>query len=481
MHEIKVAGARVHNLKNLDVTIPRDSLVVLTGVSGSGKTSLAFDTLFAEGQRRYFETLSSYSRQFVVEMERPDVDIVEGLSPAISVSQKGMPNSPRSTVGTLTEIYDYLRLLYTAVGVPHCPDCGIEIRSAPPERIADILYSSRAGAFVMILAPLVTGRKGFYKDVFEDAAKKGYTKIRVDGELRSTDEPMKLSRYKTHNIELVVDRVEVSPENRERIQDSLSTCAKESGGAIVIHDKNKKEDVVFSTRMSCPNCGFSIPKLQPRMFSFNHPAGSCKRCEGMGAVEDFDVGAIIPDAGLSVMEGGIIPLARSQTSYHFKLLTAALDSRGIDPYKSLSKYDESEMEFLLHGETGKKHRIRYRSSQGRWRFASAAFQGVLGVLREKLSTSESERELEKMKRYLVTGGCPDCGGMRLNKESLAVKVGGKSIGDLAMLPVTSLSEFLGELRLKERDMKIGGGLLREAMKRLGFLAEVGLGYLTLSR
>lgn len=481
MRDITVSGARVHNLKDLDVTIPRDALVVLTGVSGSGKTSLAFDTIFAEGQRRYFETLSAYTRQFVADMERPDVDMIEGLSPAVSVSQKGMPTSPRSTVGTLTEIYDYLRLLYTAIGKAYCPDCGVEIRSVSPDRIADLLYASRPGAFVYLMAPLVIGRKGVYIDLIEKIERKGYSRLRIDGKFHHVEDQIKMSRYKTHDIELVVDRVEVTPENRRRIGESLLTCAREGEGAVIIHDRDRAEDLVYSTRMSCPKCGYGVPKLQPRMFSFNHPAGACKRCDGIGESEEFDVDLLIPDRSLSIMDGAVAPLARAKNSYHFKLLVAALQDLGIDPDLPVAAYDPDVFDVLMNGTGGKRFRIRYRSQNGRWRFATASFKGVLGILRDTISESESERTLKKMQAYLHKGPCPDCGGMRLKKESLAVRVGSKNIGELSQLPVGRLNSFLDDLELSGRDEEIGRGLLNEVKKRLGFLDEVGLSYLTLAR
>ncbi|MFA6451675.1 MAG: excinuclease ABC subunit UvrA, partial [bacterium] len=481
MRYITVSGARVHNLKDLNISIPRDSLVVFTGVSGSGKTSLAFDTIFAEGQRRYFETLSAYTRQFVADMERPDLDLIEGLSPAVSVSQKGMPTSPRSTVGTLTEIYDYLRLLYTAAGKAYCPNDGSEIKSVSPDRITDLLFASRPGAYVILMAPLVIGRKGVYIDLIEKIERKGFSRVRVDGAIHHVGDTIKMSRYKAHDIELVVDRVEVTEENRRRINESLVTCAREGEGAIVVHDRDRNEDTVYSTRMSCPKCGYGVPKLQPRMFSFNHPAGACPRCDGIGFVEDFDTELLIPDRGLSISEGAIAPLARAQNSFHYKLMVAAMDAFGIDPLQPIGTFDDDSYNLLMNGTAGKKYKIRYRSPVGRWKFATASFPGVLGILREMISKTESERVMKKMQDYLHTGPCPECGGMRLKKESLAVRVGGSSIGELSQMPVGNLTAFLEKMKLTARESEIGRGLLNEVLKRLGFLAEVGLSYLTLAR
>lgn len=484
MRHIKVSGARVHNLKNLNVSIPRNSLTVFTGVSGSGKTSLAFDTIFAEGQRRYFETLSAYTRQFVADMERPDVDMIEGLSPAISVNQKGMPNSPRSTVGTITEIYDYLRLLFTAVGRPFCPNDGIEIQAVSPDRITDILFetlSEEKGKFVLLLAPLVIGRKGFHGDLIDRVARRGYGRVRVDGRVYHVDDTIKMSRYKTHDIELVVDRVDVTAENRRRIRDSLMTCSREGKGAIIVHDRESGKDLAFSTLMACPKCGYGIPKLQPRMFSFNHPAGACPRCDGIGEVEDFDEELLVPDPRLSIMEGAVSPIQPSKTSYHFKLLLAALEGLGIDPYTPFGGLDEGTKQLLLYGTAKKIYRIRYKGAGGRWRFASARFPGIVGMLREKMENTTSRRVLEKYHSLLRIRECPDCRGMRLKKESLAVRAGGKNIGELAQMPVNRLFEFLDGIELTQRETEIGRGLLNEVRKRLGFLDEVGLAYLTLAR
>jgi excinuclease ABC subunit A len=481
MKNITVSGARVHNLRNITVSLPRNTLTVVTGVSGSGKTSLAFDTIFAEGQRRYFETLSAYTRQFVSDMERPDVDLIEGLSPAISVSQKGMPNSPRSTVGTITEIYDYLRLLYTAIGHAFCPDDDIEIQAVSPERVTDILFETLNGKFVYLLAPLVIGRKGVYIDLIDKVERKGFSRVRVDGKIYSVDEPIKMSRYKIHNIDLVVDRVDVTPENRGRIRDSLLTCSREGGGAIIVHDRDGGRDLAFSTKMACPKCGYGLTKLQPRMFSFNHPSGACPRCDGIGEIEDFDIGLVIPDPGLSIMDGAIATIPQSKTSYQFKLLLSAMEALGVDPRTPFGALDDEIRQVLLNGDSSGRRRIRYKSSNGRWRFATVKFPGIIGMIRERMESTGSERVLEKYRKLLKIKECPDCLGTRLKRESIAVRVGGRNIGELALMPVNRLAEYLEGLELTKRDSDIGRGLLNEVLKRLGFLDEVGLSYLTLSR
>ncbi len=481
MRDISIYGARVHNLKNINLSIPRSSLVVFTGVSGSGKTSLAFDTIFAEGQRRYFETLSAYTRQFVADMERPDVDLIEGLSPSISVSQKGMPTSPRSTVGTITEIYDYIRLIYTAIGKPFCPVDGTEIRSTSPERISEVLMETRSGSFVMIMAPLVTGRKGIYRDLIDKIAAKGYSRIRVDGELFHVDDDINMSRYKIHNIELVVDRLEIEESNRDRILHSLQTCSKEGDGAIIIYDTNSNENINFSTRMSCPVCGYGMPKLQPRLFSFNHPTGACSVCEGTGTIEDFDIDLLIPDKGLSIIDGAVQALPISANSYNFKLITAAMGELGIDLSTPVGLLDEISLKMLLYGTGSSRFRIRYKGSGGRWRFASVQYPGIVPILKERLESTTSDKVRENLKEYIKTKKCPECNGARLKKEALSVFIDGFNIGDLSSMPIDELVSRLKSLKLNDKEKQIADGLLNEVLKRLGFLEEVGLSYLTLDR
>ncbi|HOC92168.1 MAG TPA: excinuclease ABC subunit UvrA [bacterium] len=481
MRNITVKGARAHNLKNVDISIPRNSLTVFTGVSGSGKTSLAFDTIFAEGQRRYFETLSAYTRQFVAEMERPDVDLIEGLSPAISVDQKGMPTNPRSTVGTVTEIYDYMRLLFTAAGHPHCPDCGAAIKSSSPDAIARYLYEKHEGSFVVILAPLVVGRKGSYKDLFEKVAAKGFSRVRIDGEFQRVEEDMTLSRYKEHNIDLVVDRLDVSGDNKRRMEESLLICAREGRGSIIIHDRDSGKDFSFNSSSSCPGCGHASPKIQPRLFSFNHPTGACPNCGGLGLSEDADFSLIAPDPSLSIMEGAIAALPDSKNSYDFKLMVAALEEAGIDPWIPVGMLDDKAKNIIMQGSEGKRQKIRYRSPQGRWKFATAKFPGLSSIIKSKLDSTESERVRDKYRSFMRSGVCPECEGMRLRRESLAIKIGDKNIGELSSMPVRELATFLKQYKPDERERRIGAGLVNEALKRLGFLEDVGLSYLTLSR
>ena len=406
---IKITGARKHNLKNINVEIPRDALVVITGVSGSGKTSLAFDTIYSEGQRRYFETLSTYTRQFVAGMERADVDLIEGLSPSISVDQKGMPNSPRSTVGTITEIYDYLRLLYTAIGHPRCPDCDIEIHSMTPDRMADMLIASHKGRMAALMAPVVTGRKGIYKDLIEKNAR-GYTRVRVDGKTYSVDDDIPMPRYKTHDIEIIVDRLEISEASRARLTASIETCASEGGGTVLVRPENAKEDIALSTRRACPLCGKGMPKFSPPMFAFNSPQGACQTCNGLGVIDDFDRKMLIPDPELSFAGGGIPALAGGKKSFDYKLVAAALEKIGHPQGEPLGTLKKDKLQKLLYGTGDVKYNIRYRGVHGRWRFATAPFKGISAMLRDKMENTSSDRVRRKLQGCRTQRQCPSCGG-----------------------------------------------------------------------
>ncbi|MEW6201136.1 MAG: excinuclease ABC subunit UvrA, partial [bacterium] len=503
---IVISGARVHNLKNISVSIPRDKLVVFTGVSGSGKTSLAFDTIFAEGQRRYFETLSAYSRQFVIGMERPDADLIEGLSPAISVDQRGMPTSARSTVGTITEIYDYLRLLFTAIGRPFCVRCGIEIRGMSVERMLETIYENFSDKLVSVLAPVVVGRKGIYKDLIEKIARKGYQKVRVDGTVYDVDEEIRMSRYRAHNIEIVVDRVEVTDKNRERILSSLRLGAKESGGNLIVdeirdseslvHSAGKKTksripnyelrttthtDMSFSTKTGCPKCGFGLPPVSPKLFSFNSPAGACAACQGLGDLEDFVPEFIIPDWGKSFSDGAIAPFNALTDRYEYKLTEAALKAMNYPLDAPLSQMTTQQRQTLLYGGDAERLRFRYKSSGRRHRFATASFDGVIPLLRDRLARTHSERMLHYLSEFMAERACPQCDGARLRPEALAFRIGDKNIHNLSVMPVDAAAETLKKLQLNAREKQIGASLLSEVLKRLHFLIKVGLPYLTLAR
>lgn len=477
---IRIIGATKHNLQNVSLDIPRDSLVVITGVSGSGKTSLAFDTIYNEGQRRYFETLSTFTRQYVAGMERAEVELIEGLSPSISVDQKGMPTSPRSTVGTVTEIYDYLRLLYTAVGKPHCPDCGIEIQAMSPERMADMLIADLRGAMAVLLAPVVSGRKGVYKDLVEKVARR-YTRVYVDGKMYSVDEDIPMARYKEHFIEIVVDRLEVGTASRDRLIVSLEQCASEGGGTVIVRPEGAKSDITLSTRRACPKCGKGLPRFSPPMFAFNSPQGACDTCNGLGVIDDFDMDLVMPDPSLSFDEGGIAPYSGGQKTFEHKLIEAALGEIGFPTDAPLKKLTKQQLQKLLFGTGGTKYHVRYKGAHGHWRFATAAFHGVSAMLRDKMDNTSSERVRERLHEYRRERACPLCDGGRLKPEPLAVRIDEKGIFDLASAPVSKTIKFLDRLKLSERDREIGGGLLDEVLKRLRFLDEVGLSYLTLDR
>ena len=477
---IKIIGAHKHNLDNISVTIPRDALVVITGVSGSGKTSLAFDTIYSEGQRRYFETLSTYTRQFVAGMERADVELIEGLSPSISVDQKGVPTSPRSTVGTITEIYDYLRLLYTAVGHPFCPDCDVEIQAMSTDRMADLLLDAHEGKIAALLAPVVSGRKGIYKDLIDRIANR-YTKVRVDGKIRSVDDDIPMSRYKTHDIEIVVDRVQISHADRARLVRSLSQCADEGGGTVLVRPEGARKDIALSTRRACPSCGRGLPKFSPPMFSFNSPMGACVTCNGLGVIDDFEEELLIPDPDLSLHDGGLAPFSGSRKSFNYKLILAAVEDMGFSPYQPLKELSRDQRNRLLFGTGNAKYHIRYKMHRKGWRFATVPFRGVCAMLREKMDQTESERVREKLESFRRERTCPDCGGGRLKPEPLAVRLHGQGIYHIASGPVSDAIDFLSNTKLTDRETRIGGGLLDEVLKRLRFLDEVGLSYLTLDR
>jgi excinuclease ABC subunit A len=478
---IRIIGANKHNLCNVSLDIPRDALVVFTGVSGSGKTSLAFDTVYAEGQRRYFETLSTFTRQFVAGMERADVDLIEGLSPSISVDQKGMPTNPRSTVGTVTEIYDYLRLLFTAVGIPHCPEHNLPIQSMSPERIADTLFDTVPDQTVMLLAPAVQGRKGVYKDLIEKIARK-FTRLRVDGTLYSVDDEIPMSRYKAHDIEIVIDRgVVVEEASRARLVESLITCAGQGEGSVLVRPEGAHKDLSFSTRRACPACGMGLPRFSPPMFAFNSPQGACPTCNGLGMIDDFSEDAMIPDPELSFLAGGIAPVGGGAKAYDSKLIQAALDEIGFSAKDPLGRMTAKQKEQLFYGTGNTKYQIRYKGTQGHWRFATAPFRGVCAMLRDKMDATMSERVRERLASYRRERTCPSCGGGRLKPESLSVKINGKGIFDLASAPVIDTMNFLAGLKLTKKEKQIGGGLLGEVLKRLQFIDEVGLSYLTLDR
>ena len=480
MDKIIVKGARAHNLKNIDVTIPRDKLVVLTGLSGSGKSSLAFDTIYAEGQRRYVESLSAYARQFLGQMDKPDVDAIEGLSPAISIDQKTTSRNPRSTVGTVTEIYDYLRLLFARVGRPVCPEHGIEITSQTIEQMVDRILEYPERTKIQILAPVVSGRKGTHVKTFEEIKKQGYVRVRVDGEMRELTEEIELEKNKKHSIEVVVDRIVVKEGIASRLADSLETALKLADGKVLI-DVIGEEELLFSEHHACPHCGFSIGELEPRMFSFNSPYGACPDCDGLGAKLEVDPDLVIPNDTLTLREHAIAPWEPQSSQYYPQLLEAVCNHYGIDmdvPVKDLPK---SQLEKILYGSGGEKLYFRYENDLGQIRENYIEFEGVIPNIERRYRETSSDYIREQMEKYMAQQPCPTCRGNRLKKESLAVLIAGRHIGEITTLSVTEALKFFKNLSLSEKEMKIANMILREIIERLGFLNNVGLDYLTLSR
>jgi len=463
--KITVRGARQHNLKNIDVEIPRNTLTVITGPSGSGKSSLAFDTIYAEGQRRYLETLSAYARQFLDNMERPDVDAIDGLSPSISIEQKTTNRSPRSTVGTITEIYDYLRLLYSSIGVPHCPNCGKTIRQQSVDQIVERVMQLTPEDRVMILAPIVRGRKGEFKNEMEMLTQHGFVRARIDGELRNIDEDVGLDKRKTHTIEVVVDRLLVKPGIEHRLKNSIEVAMKLAGGLTQVCVVGGEERL-YSARLACPDCAINVPILEPRSFSFNSAYGACRECNGLGSKYDFDPAKVITDWSKPLLDGGLGPGSASQTLIHQLQVVASM--HGIDLATPFEQLPEKIRDFLLNGEEAK----------GRGR---SGFHGIFGYLKQNLAESRSEGYRDWLMDHMSATECPACHGRRLRPESLAVKVNGVSIADFTSMPVSRALDFSRDFRLSEREEIIAGRIVHEVRERLQFLNAVGLGYLTLER
>jgi excinuclease ABC subunit A len=477
---ITIRGAREHNLKDVTLSIPRDRLVVFTGLSGSGKSSLAFDTIYAEGQRRYVESLSSYARQFLGQMEKPDVDAIEGLSPAISIDQKGTSRNPRSTVGTVTEVYDYLRLLFARIGRPHCPICGREIQKQTVEQMADQIERMPAGTRLMILGPVVRGRKGEYERLLEDVRKQGFSRVRVDRQLYELGEKIPLERYKKHDIEVVVDRVVIGPDQRTRLVDSLEVAAKLGQGSVLIVPADGGDEISMSQDYACPYDGVSVPEPEPRNFSFNTPHGACPTCTGLGWQLVADPELVIPDPSLSLSQGAIAPWSRSQFFYP-EMLEAISDSAGIDMEVPVSKLPQKQRDLLLNGTGSRKIRFRYRNQYGQRRHYEAAFEGVLANVQRRYDETESDFLKAELEKYMSDRPCPACGGSRLKPESLAVTVVGRNIAEVTRLSVTQADAFFSGLELTEREQIIARGILKEIRERLRFMIDVGLDYLTLER
>jgi excinuclease ABC subunit A len=477
---IVISGAREHNLKDVDVELPRDALIVITGLSGSGKSSLAFDTVYAEGQRRYVESLSAYARQFLGLMEKPDVDSIEGLSPAISIDQKTTSRNPRSTVGTVTEIYDYLRLLWARIGVPHCPECGAEITGQTQEQIVDRLMTLEEGVKFMVMAPVVRGRKGEYGKLLEQMRLEGYSRAKVDGELRRLDEEIVLDKKFKHDISVVVDRLVMKPDLRRRLSESVEAAAALAGGLVEV-EIVEAETLLFSEQFACLNCGTSIPELEPRIFSFNSPHGACDRCHGLGFQRVIDPELVVPDPTLSLEEGALQPWNRGVTAYWRRLIAAVAGDYGVDIEKPWSKLKKSEREIFLYGTGGERHQVTYTNRFGRRRSYRVRFEGIVNQLQRRYEETDSETNRERIEGYMAEQPCPDCGGARLRPESLAVKVGGISIAEYTAMSARAAGEWIAALEMTETERAIARLIVREISERLAFLDNVGIGYLSLAR
>ncbi len=507
---IVVRGAREHNLKSLTVEIPRDRLVVLTGISGSGKSSLAFDTIYAEGQRKYVESLSAYARQFLGLMEKPDVDGIDGLSPAVSIDQKGAPRNPRSTVGTVTEVYDYLRLLYARVGQPHCPKCGRPISRQTREQIVDQVLALDGGTRVQVLGPIVRGRKGEYRQLFDDLRRQGFARIRADGLTYDLSEEIPLDKNRKHSIEVVVDRLVVNPEVRSRLADSVETALKLGQGIVYIDvvadgdagatpshgaasagavgrrprasaGRTGAENglLVFSQQFACPEHGTVLPEIEPRIFSFNSPYGACPTCTGLGFKQELDE-ALVLDREKSLLDGAVVPWAASTSEYYQELLTSLTAHFEVDMKTPVRKLPKAFMDVLLHGSEDPV-RVRYHNKWGALRNYETTFDGVLSQLERRYKETDSEYVREEIEQYMTSAPCPDCKGTRLKPESLSVRVGGRTIADATALTVRQSLEFFSTLQLGEREHLIAHQILKEIRSRLGFMVNVGLDYLTLDR
>ncbi len=484
MHShIYVKGARAHNLKNIDISIPRDKLVVITGLSGSGKSSLAFDTIYAEGQRRYVESLSSYARMFLGQMEKHDVDYIDGLSPAISIDQKTTSKNPRSTVGTVTEIYDYLRLLWARIGTPHCPKCGKEIRQQSIDQIIDQIMALPEGTRIQVMAPVIRGKKGEHAKVLESARKSGYVRCRVDGLPYELTEEITLEKNKKHNIEIVVDRLVIRPDITRRLTDSVETAASLTGGLILVNLVREEQDLSFSQNYACEDCGISIEELAPRMFSFNSPFGACPTCTGLGSQMKADPQLVIPNPALSILDGAIAVSgwqnvkSDSISKMYFDAMAKKYGFKLTTPFQDLP---EEAKDVILHGTKGEKLDLTYARADGRGTFKQA-FEGILNNVERRFTETQSDASRKELEECMSECPCPTCQGRRLKKEALAVTVGGLNIDEFCHQPVTEALSFVDGLVLTETQAQIARQILKEVKSRLGFLQSVGLSYLTLNR
>ncbi len=480
MDKIIVKGAREHNLKNIDIAIPRDKLVVITGLSGSGKSTLAFDTIYAEGQRRYVESLSAYARQFLGQMDKPDVDYIEGLSPAISIDQKTTSKNPRSTVGTVTEIYDYLRLLYARIGKPHCPKCGKEISQQTVDQMVDAIMESPEGTRIQILAPVVRGRKGEFQKLLEKIKKNGFVRIRVDGQMRETSEEIKLEKNKKHNIEIIIDRLIIKPGIESRLADSIEIALAQSEG-LVIADVIGGQEILFSQNFACAECNISLEELTPRMFSFNSPYGACPVCSGLGINMEIDPELIIPDKEKSIADGAVEPWSSTPDGYYYQMLQAVLNHYGVSAETPVKELPESVVDTILFGSEDTiefYYKSRFSKNTRRYR---GRFEGVVNNLKRRYQETGSGYSREEIEEYMSTKLCPACNGSRLKPESLAVTIGDKSIAEVTSLSIREAIAFFESLSLTKREEMIAHQILKEIRNRLQFLVDVGLDYLTLDR
>jgi len=479
---IVISGAREHNLKDVDVELPRDALIVITGLSGSGKSSLAFDTIYAEGQRRYVESLSAYARQFLGLMEKPDVDSIEGLSPAISIDQKTTSRNPRSTVGTVTEIHDYLRLLWARIGLPHCPECGAEITGQTQEQIVDRLMTLEEGTKFIVTAPVVRGRKGEYGKLLEQFRLEGYSRVKIDGELRRLDEDIVLDKKFKHDVAVVVDRLVMKPDLRRRLSESIEAAAGLAAGLVEVEMVDAgAEPLLFSEQFACLNCGTSIPELEPRIFSFNSPHGACERCHGLGFQRVIDPELVVPDPTLSLGEGALQPWNRGITAYWKRLIASVAEAYEIDLDKPWAKLKKLEKEVFLYGTGSERHQVSYTNRFGRRRSYKVRFEGIVNNLERRYEETDSESNRERIESYMAEQPCPDCKGARLRPESLAVRVGGISIAEFSDKSARAASEWINGLEMTETERAIARLIVREISERLAFLENVGIGYLSLGR
>jgi excinuclease ABC subunit A len=489
---IVIKGAREHNLKNIDLTLPRNRLIVITGLSGSGKSSLAFDTIYAEGQRRYVESLSSYARQFLGQMEKPDVDYIEGLSPAISIDQKSTSRNPRSTVGTVTEIYDYLRLLFARIGIPHCYQCGREVSAQSSQQIVDQIMELPEGTRIQLLAPVIRGRKGEYTKLFEEVSKEGFARVRVDGTIRELREKIDLDKKKKHTVEVVVDRLVMKPDVRKRLTDSIETTLRLSTGIVVVlyesPGSKAQNELTFSEAFACAHCGLSFQELEPRLFSFNSPFGACPACSGLGVKIEIDPWKVIPDRTKSIADGAIVPWSKSigggrfpsMNPYYLQQVERVLRSRRVKTTTPIENMPEDLVEAILYG-SDKKQKFSYEARSGHTWDYEASFEGVINNLQRRFNETSSDYVKEDIEKYMSSSICKVCSGARLKPEALAVTIGDKNINDVTTMSVEVAQNFFATLTPTERENQIAHQIFKEIRARLGFLANVGLGYLNLSR